>query len=65
VTGHLVRIRRSAAPAELLTDDERRHAMGTAARKPVETEFTLSRSLDEAARASEEIRGWSTRTSSA
>jgi hypothetical protein len=43
VTGNLVRIRDSAAPAErlvvLLTDDEGRHATGTAARKRVETEF--------------------------
>jgi hypothetical protein len=45
--------------------NERRHAMGTAARKRVETEFTLSRSLDEAANAIEEIRGWATPTSSA
>jgi glycosyltransferase involved in cell wall biosynthesis len=61
VTGFLVRPGDPAALAErlvlLLTDDERRRAMGAAARKRVETEFTLSRSIDEAARAIEEIRG--------
>ena len=60
VTGYLVRIGDSAALAErlvlLLTDDERRRAMGRAARKRVETEFTLSRSIEEAAHAIEETR---------
>jgi hypothetical protein len=50
VTIHLVRIRDSAALSErlvvLLTNNERRHAMGTVARKRVETECTLSRGLD-------------------
>ena len=39
----------------LLIDEDRRHATGTAARKRVETEFTLSRGLDEAARAIHEF----------